>query len=133
MTERKPAGQQWESWIDRQIREAQERGDFDNLPGSGKPLRDHGKPYDPDWWLKDLLQRERVQVLPDTLQLQKDVETELERIGRLGTETAVRRALEKLNTMIRERLARATSGPASRTGEIPVERFLAKWRENRGD
>ena len=28
----------FESWIDRQIRQAQERGDFDNLPGKGKPL-----------------------------------------------------------------------------------------------
>jgi hypothetical protein len=29
---------QWESAIDKQIREAQERGDFDNLPGQGQPL-----------------------------------------------------------------------------------------------
>ena len=29
---------QWENAVDRQIREAQERGDFDNLPGRGKPL-----------------------------------------------------------------------------------------------
>jgi hypothetical protein len=29
---------QFESWIDKQIREAQERGDFDNLRGAGKPL-----------------------------------------------------------------------------------------------
>ncbi len=28
----------FESWIDRQIRQAQERGDFDNLRGHGKPL-----------------------------------------------------------------------------------------------
>ena len=28
----------WESWIDQQIREAQERGEFDNLPGKGRPL-----------------------------------------------------------------------------------------------
>lgn len=30
----------YESWIDRQIRQAQERGDFDNLPGHGRPLAD---------------------------------------------------------------------------------------------
>lgn len=28
----------WESSIEQQIREARERGDFDNLPGKGKPL-----------------------------------------------------------------------------------------------
>ena len=29
---------QWESAVDKQIREAEERGDFDALPGYGKPL-----------------------------------------------------------------------------------------------
>lgn len=35
---------QFESWIDKQIREAQERGDFDNLRGAGRPLT----PEDPN-------------------------------------------------------------------------------------
>src|ERR1051325_4406897 len=29
---------QWESAVEKQIREAEERGEFDNLPGKGKPL-----------------------------------------------------------------------------------------------
>ena len=39
MTERKPFGVSWETWIDRQIREGMERGEFDGLPGHGKPIR----------------------------------------------------------------------------------------------
>jgi DnaJ family protein C protein 28 len=35
---RKYRGKQYFDYIDEQIREAQERGEFDNLPGSGKPL-----------------------------------------------------------------------------------------------
>ena len=31
MTQRKPPGTSWESWIDAQIRVAQEQGAFDNL------------------------------------------------------------------------------------------------------
>jgi hypothetical protein len=38
MTERKPPGRSFTSWIDQQINEAEERGSFDNLPGAGKPL-----------------------------------------------------------------------------------------------
>jgi hypothetical protein len=38
MTERKPAGMSFTSWIDQQIDEARERGAFGNLPGAGKPL-----------------------------------------------------------------------------------------------
>ncbi|MEV4218944.1 DUF1992 domain-containing protein [Nonomuraea sp. NPDC049725] len=52
MTERKPGGMQFESWVDRQIREAQERGEFDDLPGAGKPLPGADKPYDEHWWIK---------------------------------------------------------------------------------
>src|SRR5262249_3341711 len=58
MTERKPPGTSWESFIERQIREAQEAGAFENLPGQGKPIPDVGVEYDPDWWAKKLLQRE---------------------------------------------------------------------------
>jgi DnaJ family protein C protein 28 len=39
------SGRDWESWIDQQIREAQERGEFDDLPGKGKPLDLASNPY----------------------------------------------------------------------------------------
>jgi hypothetical protein len=37
MTGRKPPGMSWETWIDRQIRQGMDNGDFDNLPGHGRP------------------------------------------------------------------------------------------------
>ena len=48
----------YESWIDRQIREAQERGEFDNLRGSGQPLKGLDGRQDENWWIKGLLERE---------------------------------------------------------------------------
>jgi hypothetical protein len=39
MTERKPAGWSWETWIEAQIGVAMENGAFDNLPEAGKPSR----------------------------------------------------------------------------------------------
>ena len=42
----------YESHIDRQIREAQERGEFDDLPGAGLPRPDRGELYDEDWWIR---------------------------------------------------------------------------------
>ncbi len=44
---RKKPGQNWENYVEQQIREAMERGDFDNLKGKGKPQEfatDHGDP-----------------------------------------------------------------------------------------
>ncbi|WP_037834016.1 DnaJ family domain-containing protein, partial [Streptomyces sp. NRRL S-481] len=37
MTERKPPGVDFGSWVDKQIRDAETRGEFDRLPGAGKP------------------------------------------------------------------------------------------------
>lgn len=43
-----PTGAQWESWIDQLIREAQDRGDFDNLRGRGQPLPNRRNPFLPE-------------------------------------------------------------------------------------
>ena len=38
MTQRKPSGMSFETWVDQQITQAQARGEFDGLAGAGKPL-----------------------------------------------------------------------------------------------
>ena len=72
MTQRKPAGIKFESWIDRQIRQAAERGEFEDLPGHGAPLADLDKPYDEMWWVKRKLRDEQLSYLPPSLALRKD-------------------------------------------------------------
>jgi hypothetical protein len=65
MTLRKPLGTTFEPWIESQIRAAMEEGAFDNLPGAGKPLAT-GQGLDPEWWVKQLIAREKVSMLPST-------------------------------------------------------------------
>jgi len=48
-----------ESAAERQIRKAMERGEFDDLPGAGKPFEDAGSAYDPAWWVKRWIARNR--------------------------------------------------------------------------
>lgn len=55
-----PTSHRLESLADRRIREAMERGDFDDLPGAGKPLPDAGQPYDEMWWVKKWIAREQL-------------------------------------------------------------------------
>jgi hypothetical protein len=45
---------------DNRIRAAMEQGEFDHLAGAGQPLRNLDSPYDPDWWLKQMLEREQL-------------------------------------------------------------------------
>ncbi|MFB6556762.1 DUF1992 domain-containing protein, partial [Streptomyces sp. NPDC056405] len=67
MTERKPPGVSYESWVEKQIRESTERGGFEDLPGFGKPLRNLDRPYDEMWWIKEKMDREQVSFLPASL------------------------------------------------------------------
>jgi DnaJ family protein C protein 28 len=52
VTEEERPRRDWERSIDQQIREAMERGEFDRLPGAGKPLDLSDNPHTPaDWQL----------------------------------------------------------------------------------
>ena len=46
------------SLADRRIREAMERGEFDDLPGAGELIPDLEDGYDPGWWAKKWVERE---------------------------------------------------------------------------
>jgi Domain of unknown function (DUF1992) len=131
MTERKPPGTSWETWIEEQIRVAREDGAFDNLPGAGKPLSNLGQEYDPLWWVKQLAQREQVSMLPPSLELLRKVETELAAIELLHDEATVRRRVAALNVEIAKVNATVVEGPPTRLGKLDVDQVVAKWRRAR--
>jgi hypothetical protein len=131
MTERKPAGTSWETWIDAQIRVAMEEGAFDNLPGAGKPLPSLGQEFDPLWWVKQFVQRERISVLPPSLELLRKVEKELAMIEKLREEAAVRCRVAALNVEIAKVNATVVEGPPTRLGTLDVEQVVARWRGTR--
>lgn len=45
------------SLADRLIREAMERGEFEGLPGSGKPIPGRGTTDDDGWWIRSWIAR----------------------------------------------------------------------------
>lgn len=128
MTERKPAGVSFETWIERQIREAQERGEFDDLPGSGKPLPGAGRAYDENRWLNDKLKREGVSALPPTLVLRRAAEDALAEAKTAKSEAAVRRIIEEINEKIRAAIRLPPAGPPLNLVPYDVERVVAEWR-----
>jgi hypothetical protein len=132
MTERKPPGTSWETWIEAQIRVAMEDGTFDNLPGAGKPIPNHGQEYDPlSWWVKQLVQREQISILPPSLELLRKVETELAAIEKLHDEVTVRTRLVALNAEIAKVNATVLEGPPTRLGTLDVDQVVAQWRRTR--
>jgi hypothetical protein len=129
MTERKPPGIGFQTWVERQIREAMERGEFDNLPGAGKPLPDLDKPHDELWWVKDKLRREQLSYLPPTLALRKEAEDALAAALGARSERQVRRILAAINRKIVEGNRKAASGPPLNLMPFDVDRVVGDWRE----
>ena len=120
---------QFESWIDRQIREAMERGEFDNLPGAGRPLE---LDDDPEWWIKSKIKRENLEpVLPDALSLRKEVAAVQDQLRWRPDRVRGPRGAEGLNERIRSFYAAATTQPQIVVRLVDVERELRVWRESR--
>jgi hypothetical protein len=131
MTERKPPGVGFGTWVERQIREATERGEFDNLPGAGKPIADLDKPHDELWWVKQKLRREHLSYLPPTIALRKEAEDALLAASRAGSEAQVRRIVADINRKILDGNRKAASGPPLNLMPFDVERVVRTWRERR--
>lgn len=110
------------------------RGEFDRLPGTGKPIDGLDGPHDELWWVKDKLRREELAALPPSLAVRRDRDDLLRALPTLATERAVREAVHELNERIR-RLNRygSPSGPPTSLMPQDVDAIVAQWRELTGD
>jgi hypothetical protein len=121
-----------EQWVEAQLQRAQNAGEFDNLPGAGKPL-ELADAHDPDWWVKDFIRREDVEteaLLPPAMLLRKEKQQVHEKIRGMRRESEVRDYLADLNKRIKLSI-RDTTGPVVPTGPIDEHALLAQWRMER--
>ena len=126
-------GGRFESAIDRQIREAAERGAFENLPGRGKPLPQLQGPSDEMWWVRRWMEREGVStesLLPPAVQLRKEIDRLPATLRALRSERAVRDAVEELDLRVVEYL-RFPTGPRVPVRRVDVEQAVARWAAER--
>ena len=72
-------GKFYSDYIEEQIRQAQERGEFDNLSGFGKPLRLEGNAYEGDKAMGYHLLKNNG-MAPEEIELLKEIRTEYERM-----------------------------------------------------
>lgn len=86
--------------VERQIREAIERGEFDSLPGAGKPLPDLDRPYEPSWWAKRWVARARIE--DEAMELRQRIRRELPRLRAIADREAADRGVRELNEAILE-------------------------------
>lgn len=129
--------QQIQSWVDLEIQQAQRRGDFENLPGAGKPLKNLDK-ADPDWWIKGLIEREKLDLsaaLPTVMALRQERRGYPESLAGIADEVAVRERLADYNARVVEDRRKPVVGPHSPAiaGRVDVDEMVEQWRELRAD
>jgi hypothetical protein len=123
--------QQQHTWVDLQVKRAMERGEFDDLPGAGKPIPDLGSTHDPDWWVKKLVQRENIAVLPPSLQLRKEDAELDDKLDGVHAEKEVRRLVEDFNERVIAARYGNPIGPPLVTMPRDVEETVAAWTQRR--
>lgn len=134
MSGRKPASSSFGDWVERQIVEAQERGEFDALPGAGRPLAGLDKPWSAEDWALAKARSEDLDLtslLPPGLAFRKEREVLREQLGRLVSEAAVREVVDDFNTRLRMAYRRPQEGPPLVVALLDPDDLVARWRELR--
>ncbi|KGN36866.1 DUF1992 domain-containing protein [Knoellia subterranea] len=126
-----------ESWVEKQIREAQERGEFDDLPGAGKPLRGLDD-ADPDWWVKKMMAREGIDpsdALPPVMLLRRERAGFPESLAEVRHEEGVREILRDYNQRVIEDRRRPALGRRSPiwAPTVDVDEMVEAWRVLRAE
>ncbi|WP_427129177.1 DUF1992 domain-containing protein [Pseudarthrobacter sp. S9] len=114
------------------IRDAMAQGKFDNLKYAGKPIPGLGDAYDPDWWVKGLIQRENITGMgPKAILLRTEDDGLDARLDAQYTEKQVREILEDFNARVIEARRQLQGGPPviTKTRDVGVE--LERWHERR--
>jgi hypothetical protein len=118
----------FDTLAEQRIREAQAAGEFDNLPGFGRPIPGIDEPHDELWWVRDKLKREQLSLLPPALAIRLDMQRTLERVAALRIEAEVRQEIAALNERIRNASFAVTWGPSVDVLPLEVEEVVSQWR-----
>ncbi len=120
-------------WVDFQVRRAMERGEFDDLPGAGKPLRLPAE-HDPDWWVKRLIEREKISgVAPPAIGLRREDAELDDLLDREATPDGVRRVVADFNRRVIEARRQLQGGPPVVTRPRDADAEVEAWATRRAE
>lgn len=134
MTERKPPGMSFETWVDRQIEAARERGAFEGLSAAGKPLADLDRDQTSYDWALKWARRENGDVagmLPPGLALRRERDRMPDVVPSLPSEVAVRAMAEDYNDRVRAFWRRPQEGPPVVPGLADADVLVRLWHATR--
>lgn len=117
-------------YVEVRLQQAMRNGDFDDLPGAGKPIANLGDVHDPDWWMRRKIERENLTGLgPPALTLRTEDAAMDARLDAITSEREVRDTLEDFNRRVIEARRQLLGGPPVVTALRDVDAEVARWRE----
>ncbi len=121
--QRAPTSAERAAFVEVSIQQAMRRGEFDQLPGAGKPLEGLGESHDPDWWIRRKIEREQLRGLgPPALMLRVEHAELEERLDALTREDEVREYIEDFNRRVDRGAPPAPGRPAGRDADAGCRR-----------
>jgi hypothetical protein len=119
-------------FVETAIQVAIRRGEFDDLPGAGKPLEGLGTHHDPDWWIRRKIETENLTGLGPPALLLRTEDRELnDQLDALSRESDVRDVLEDFNRRVVDARRQLMGGPPVVTRTRDVDAEIAAWRVRR--
>ncbi|UNK71156.1 DUF1992 domain-containing protein [Microbacterium sp. H1-D42] len=119
-------------FVETAIQIAIRQGQFDNLPGAGKPLEGLGTHHDPDWWIRRKIESENLSGLgPPALMLRTEDRALDGELDQLGREDDVRTVVEDFNRRVIEARRQLSGGPPVVTKTRDVDAEIDAWRARR--
>jgi hypothetical protein len=129
---RTPTARDRAAYVESAIQQAIRRGEFDNLPGAGKPLEGLSDRHDPDWWIRRKIQTEQLTGLgPPALRLRVEHAEFDEHIDGFTREQDVRDYIEDFNRRVIDARRQLLGGPPVVTPTRDVDRDVQAWHERR--
>jgi len=120
------------AYVETAIQQAIRRGEFDDLPGAGKPIPGLGDHHDPDWWIRRKIESEQLTGLgPPALTLRVESAELEDRLDELRREEDVRDTVEDFNRRVIDARRQLLGGPPVVTPTRDVEAEVAAWHERR--
>ena len=127
-----PTGTERALYVETAIQQAIRRGDFDDLPGAGKPLEGLGGSHDPDWWIKRKIQTEQLSGLgPPALRLRIEHAEFEQRVDVFHREEDVREYTADFSRRVVEARRQLLGGPPVVTPTRDPDAEVAAWRARR--
>ncbi len=117
--------------VERRIVEAMQRGEFDNLPGAGKPLHIESPPPKNEdlWWALKIMRQ--AEVVPDEIRYRKRIDELRREVAAADSEQKALAAVRALNDQIRKLNRMGTNVIPTTLTTFDEANLLAQWRRGR--